>query len=172
MKVYLITREPFPNGMAATNRIKCYAKALINIGVECTVLVFTRTEVYDKRPKNLVGIGTFEGVPFQYIGGTPLRNKNVFIRKINDYLDRLRLVMFLIKRLKSGDIVLWYCGVFVSFVNAIIDIVHIKNAKFVRDVCELPYGTSEETIRNIKLRKKTLLRQFPKCDGFITISDA
>ena len=172
MKVYLITREPFPNGMAATNRIKCYAKALINIGVECTVLVFTRTEVYDKRPKNLVGIGTFEGVPFQYIGGTPLRNKNVFIRKINDYLDRLRLVMFLIKRLKSGDIVLWYCGVFVSFVNAIIDIVHIKNAKFVRDVSELPYGTSEETIRNIKLRKKTLLRQFPKCDGFITISDA
>ena len=25
MKVYIITGEPFPNGMAATNRIKCYS---------------------------------------------------------------------------------------------------------------------------------------------------
>ena len=94
------------------------------------------------------------------------------IRKINDYQDRLKLVKFLVNKLKNDDIVLWYCGVFVSFVNTIIDIVHIKNAKFVRDVCELPYGTSEETIKSVKLRKKTLLKQFPKCDGFITISDA
>lgn len=172
MKVYIITREPFPNGMAATNRIKCYAKALINIGIKCEVIVFTRTEVYGKTPKNLVGKGTFEGIPFQYIGGTPLRDKNVFVRKIKDYQDRLKLVRFLAKKLKTDDIVLWYCGVFVSFVNTIIDIVHIKNAKFVRDVCELPYGTSEETIKSVKLRKKTLLKQFPKCDGFITISDA
>ena len=34
MKVYIVTTEPFPNGLAATGRIKCYAKALISEGVD------------------------------------------------------------------------------------------------------------------------------------------
>ena len=50
MKVYILTREPFPNGMAATNRIKCYAKAILQKGVLCEVLIFTRTEIYGKPP--------------------------------------------------------------------------------------------------------------------------
>lgn len=172
MKVYIITREPFPNGMAATNRIKCYAKALINVGVECNIIIFTRTEIYGKKPKNIDGNGVFDGIRYQYIGKTPLRNRNIFIRKFDDLFDRLRLKRFLMNKLKSDDIVLWYCGVLVFFVNEIIDIVHKKKAKFVRDVCELPYGTSEETPKNVRLRKKTLLQQFPKCDGFIAISDS
>lgn len=172
MKVYIVTREPFPNGMAATNRIKCYAKALINIGVECTVLVFTQTEVYGKTPKNLVGKGTFEGISFQYIGGTPLRNKNVFIRQIDDRLDAYKLFFFLKKNLQKGDMVLAYLGYYSRFLNSIIDVVHKKGARFVRELCELPYGTSEETAKNVILRQKTLLKQFPKCDGFIAISDA
>ena len=46
MKIYIVTGEPFPNGMAATNRIKCYAKAIHEGGLECEVVVYRRTEVY------------------------------------------------------------------------------------------------------------------------------
>ena len=49
MKVYIITKEPFPNGMAAVKRIVCYAKAWISQGIECEVLIYTRTEVYGKK---------------------------------------------------------------------------------------------------------------------------
>lgn len=45
MKVYIVTTEPFPNGLAATGRIKCYAKALISEGVDVEVVNFHRTEV-------------------------------------------------------------------------------------------------------------------------------
>ena len=62
MKVYIITREPFPNGMAATNRIKCYAKALIQEGVQCKVLIFIRTENKGTIIKNIEGKGVFEGI--------------------------------------------------------------------------------------------------------------
>ena len=172
MKVYIVTREPFPNGMAATNRIKCYAKALISIGVECNVIINTRTEIYGRIPNNIVGKGLYEDIPFQYIGGTPLRNRNILIRQINDKLDFWRLIFFLRKNLQNGDVVLDYSGHYSYFTNIIINIVHKRGARIVRELCELPYGTSVETVRNIKLRKKTFHRLFPKYDGFIAISDA
>lgn len=172
MKVYIITREPFPCGMAGTNRIKCYVKALKQSGVQCEVIIFTRTEIYGKPPKNTIGKGVLEGMPFTYIGGTPLRHKNVIVRKFNDFIDRWRTLLFLSHNLQTGDIVLSYCGVYARYINVVIDIVHGKKVKFVRDLCELPYGTSKETDSNKKWRKFTLTKQFPKCDGFIAISDS
>ena len=171
MKVYILTREPFPNGMAATNRIKCYAKAILEKGVPCEVLICTRTEVYGKTPKNTIGEGVFENIPYKYIGGTPLRGSNIILRQINDRMDKMRTMQYLFKHLKKGDIVLGYCGSFPHFINTIIRITHIRKAFYFRDLCELPYGTSQETARNIKLRKFILSKQFPLCDGFIAISD-
>lgn len=171
MKIYILTREPFPNGMAATNRIKCYAKAILEKGVPCEVLICTRTEVYGKAPKNTIGEGVFENIPYKYIGGTPLRGSNIILRQINDRMDKMRTMQYLFKHLKKGDIVLGYCGSFPHFINTIIRITHIRKAFYFRDLCELPYGTSQETARNIKLRKFILSKQFPLCDGFIAISD-
>ena len=171
MKVYILTREPFPNGMAATNRIKCYAKAIQMKGVQCEVLVFARSEVYGKPPKNLEGKGLFEGIYYRYIGKTPLRNKNIFVRQINDWLDRVRTKAFFCKHLKKGDVVIGFCTSNIQFINSIINIIHKKGAYYVRELCELPFGTSKETPQKIKLRNISLSKQFPKCDGFIAISD-
>lgn len=172
MKVYILTREPFPNGMAATNRIKCYAKAILEKGVPCEVLICTRTEVYGKAPKNMIGEGVFENISYKYIGGTPLRGSNIVLRQINDRMDKMRTMQYLFKHLKEGDLVLGFLSASPYFINTIIKIVHRKKAKYIRELCELPYGTSQETARNIKLRKFTLSKQFPLCDGFIAISDA
>ena len=172
MKVYILTREPFPNGMAATNRIKCYAKAILEKGVPCEVLICTRTEVYGKAPKNMIGEGVFENIPYKYIGGTPLRGSNIVLRQINDRMDMTRTMLYLFKHLKEGDIVLGFLSASPYYINTIINIVHLKKAQYIRELCELPYGTSEETTKKIKLRKFTLANLFPKCDGFIAISDA
>lgn len=170
MRVYIITNEPIPNGLAATNRIKCYAKALIQAKIQCEILVFTRTEIYGRKPKNIEGKGVFESIPYRYIGGTPLRSKNIIIRQINDIRDKLALILYLLINIREGDIVLSFCGGNVDFINEVIKIVHRKGAKFVRELCELPYGTSVETSVKRKLRQKTLQKQFPICDGFIAIS--
>ena len=159
------------NPFLATNRIKCYAKAILEKGVPCEVLICTRTEVYGKAPKNTIGEGVFENIPYKYIGGTPLRGSNIILRQINDRMDKMRTMQYLFKHLKKGDIVLGYCGSFPHFINTIIRITHIRKAFYFRDLCELPYGTSQETARNIKLRKFILSKQFPLCDGFIAISD-
>lgn len=172
MKVFIITNDSFPYGMASTKRIICYAKSLLSTGVECEVVVFTRTERYGLKPQNTLGKGIFEGIHFRYTGGTPLRGRNVFIRKLNDYLDRLRLKRYLKTSLHSGDVVLGYAIAYVHFINSVIRLVHRLGAKFVKDLCELPYGTLEETDKAIRNRQITLTKQFPLCDGIICISDA
>ena len=136
MTIYIITKQSFPNGMAGTKRIICYAKAIISQGISCKVLIPTRTEIHGKKPKNIEGRGCFEGIDFEYIGGTPIRSSNVFIRKTNDILDKIRLKNYLIKNLKKDDIVFGFCSD-VNIVNSIIKIAHNKKAKYVRkfDLC-------------------------------------
>ena len=78
MKILLVTNVSFPNGLAPGNRIKCYAKAILHAGIDCEVIIYRRTERYGYAPKNTIGEGVYEGIPFKYIAGTPLRGRNVF----------------------------------------------------------------------------------------------
>ena len=171
MKVYIITNEPFPNGMAATNRIKCYAKALLSRKIECEILIFRRTENCNKKIYNTEKVGCIDGIPFQYMGSSPVRSNNTFIRKINDVIDKYKLKSYLKHNLNPGDIVFGYVGRDVKYIISIILLTHEKQAFFVRDLCELPYGTGVETMNTIKNRKIVLEKQFPLCDGIISISE-
>jgi glycosyltransferase involved in cell wall biosynthesis len=157
--------------MAATNRIKCYAKAIIRQDIPCKILIYHRTEVFGKKPRNTKGHGIFEGVEYNYIGRTPLRGKNKYIRAFNDYKDRINLLLFIKRHLQENDIVIGYCGHDIKYTNLLIKLIHLKKAKFVRELCELPYGTGKETQKTIKKRKYILKKQFPSCDGIIAISD-
>ena len=172
MKVYILTDEPFPNGMAATNRIKCYARAIKEGGLDCEIVVCRRTEVYGKKAKNINGKGTFNGIPFHYMGGTPLRGSNVLIRQINDKIDAWRTKRYLRRNLQKGDVLFLYMERQIKLVLLYMSIVHSKGAFCVRDLCELPFGTGSETGRAVRLRKITLEKQFPSLDGIISISDA
>lgn len=171
MNVYIITKQPIPYGKAASNRIKCYVKAIISQGINCKVLIFTRTEVYGKAPKNTKKTGNYEGIEFEYMGKTPLRDSNRIIRGINDILDKLYLLFYLYKYLNQGDIVLGFADRDLKFMNTIIRLTHYKKAKFVRELCEIPYGTGKETQTTIKKRNYTFKKQFPLCDGIIAISN-
>lgn len=171
MKVYVISGEPFPNGMAATNRIKCYARAFKEGGLGCEVLITRRTEYYGKPILNSEGKGFYEGVPYRYISEATLRSKNVFIRKLNDFFDRHRTKRYLLHNLKKGDVLFLFTGT--TKRNLLyINIARSKGAFCVRDLCELPYATVTETEETIRLRKESTEKQFPLFDGIISISDA
>ena len=172
MKVYIVTNVPFPNGMAPANRIKCYAGAIANAGIDCEILIYRRTERYGIAPQNVEPSGEVYGVKYKYIGGTPLRGSNVLIRRYNDYKDKQRLKLYLKNNLQNGDVLFMYMGGDVHFCIEICYLSHKLGVKCVRDLCELPYGTSVETSKAKKLRKITEQKLFPLCDGIIPISDA
>lgn len=168
--VYIITKESFPNGMAATNRIKCYAKALKLAGIKCEILICTRTEVYGKEIRNTKGKGDFEGIPFRYIGNTPLRGSNVFYRKLNDWIDKEKTLAYLRKHLQPKDVVLFYLSRDVQYILRLINVIHGKGAVCTCDLGELPYGTGAETRTAVRNRSITLHRQIPLMDGILPIS--
>lgn len=171
MKVYIITKEPFPNGMAATNRIKCYAKAIISQGVDCEVLIYSRTELAVSA-KNTEAIGTHEGIHFRYIGGTTVREKSNLLNKLNVIKDRISLFSFLKRNVKNGDVVIGFVSSDVKYINYVIKTIHRNGGKYVRELCELPAGTGEDTEKTKKTRKLIFDTQFPACDGFLAISEA
>lgn len=172
MKVIILTGEPFPNGMAATNRIMCYARAIKEGGIKSEVVIFRRTERYGSKPKNTIGQGILEGIPFHYISGSPLRGGNPFLRQLNDRIDLWRTDRYLRRVLKKGDILFFFMGGYVHLMLRYMRTAHAKGAFCVRDLCELPFGTGAETKTAIRLRKVTLEKQFPRLDGIVSISDA
>ena len=171
MNVYIITYEPFPNGMAATNRIKCYAKALIEEGVSCKVIVFKRATHYGNIIQNICVSSIWEGVPYQYMGNRVYASSNIFVRKIENLLDRVKLMIFLIKTIQKGDIVLGYCGAMTYYINLLIHLIHLKHAQYVKEWCELP-GASKGTKKGLQSRRFILEMQLSKCDGIIAISES
>lgn len=173
MKVIILTGEPFPNGMAAANRIKCYARAINEGGCECEVVIFRRTERYGIKPENIEGKGVFEvDIPFRYISGTPLRGSNVLKRQIEDRIEVWKTERFLKHNLEKGDVLLLYMGQYIKQSLRFMRVAHSIGAFCIRDLCELPFGTGAETKKAIRLRKLTLEKQFPLLEGIISISDA
>ena len=171
MTVYIVTNEPFPNGMAATGRIKCYAKAILAAGMSCEVLIFHRTEVFGKQPKNTIGFGIHEGVTFRYIGGTPLRASNVFVRKLNDIRDEICLLRYLKKSVKQGDSIFCYYRQN-PIERILLPIARKKMWKIYRDLCEYPYATSKVDSTTEKKCKKYMTTTFRRYNGAICISQS
>lgn len=171
MKVIVLTGEPIPNGMATSNRIKCFARAIKEGGLDCEVLVYRRTEVFRRKPRNIEGHGSFNEIPFHYIGDTPLRGKNLIFRLYIDRVDCWRTEKYLRRNLNPGDVV-FFVMERVELMLRFVKIAQRKGAFCVRDLCELPYGTGIETKLAVYLRNITFRKQLPNLDGIISISDS
>lgn len=171
MRVVIVTIEPFPNGMAAVNRIKCYAKALRSDGVEVEVLTVFRTEHFGKEAKNKEGKGIWEGIPYKYAGENPFRSQNPLLRKINDILDVWRTCHYLKKIMKRGDAVICYMKER-SLAIKIAKICHSIGIPCLRDLCEFPYISRIQNKMVEKERASYMRNQFPYFDGIIAISQA
>ena len=172
MKVFIVTKEPFPNGMAATNRIKCYARALHDGGIECEVLICGCTETNPQNIYNTIPQGIYEGVPFRYIGGKTSDLRARFFRLFGQFSRFLKTKYYLRKNMQQGDVLFLYLGGKAKRMEGLIDIAKRKKAFCVRDLCELPYGSENETEEIVRLRSKLCESQFPRFDGIISISDA
>ena len=171
MKVYFVTKSTFPYGMAPTNRIQCYAKAILSQGIECKVLVYVRSEGSIINRGNTIGEGVFDGIPFEYMGKSSYRDNNFIKRNFNKLFDKKRLLCFLRNNLNAGDVVFYYAPYDLLWTDLIIRIAHFKKAYFVRELCELPHGTTLET-KILKLKRKIVFfHQFPQYDGVVSISE-
>lgn len=107
MNIYIITTETFPYGLAATQRIKCYAKSFAEMGHNCKVICVNRCENPDDPLGNVNPKGRIDGFDFQYIGGSTIIQKG-WRNSINQLLDTIRLTMVMLLSFTRIDKVILY----------------------------------------------------------------
>lgn len=170
MKVYILSQDGFPKGMAATNRIMNYARGVVASGVDCEVVVSRRTESASS-PQNREACGVAEGVAFRYISPSTCRFSSKFMRRWHVRLEGWRNLCWIKKNIKEGDVVLYF-NRDINQLGAIARACHKKGAKIVRELCELPYSTRSDAPRYIRRRKRYERKAMPLFDGFIAISQS
>ena len=154
--------------MAATNRIICLAKAFISAGIDCIVIIFSRTY----KDNSIPGVGVFEGIPYEYIGSSSKRPSIKWVARLQSLWLRVALLCYLKKEIQTGDIVYDFIGNSNRLKDYIIRIVHGKGGFCVRELNEYPFGTGKETRKIVKQREYAFKHLFPRYDGIIAISDA
>lgn len=106
--IYIITTELFPNGLAATQRIKCYAKGLTERGYSCMVLCLNRCESSSNHMGNINPQGEIDGYSYRYMGGSTIIKDGYLMKHLNRIMDTLRFIMFSLFIFKRNDIILLY----------------------------------------------------------------
>lgn len=106
--VYLVTTESFPNGMAASQRLRGYAKGLAQLGERCEVLCVNRLEDPAAPLGNAEPRGELEGYAFRYLGGSTRRPSGDLARVLVRLADTRRLGSFLFTRARRSDKVIVY----------------------------------------------------------------
>jgi len=163
MKVYFITRIPPSSPSAPAQRIKNYIRCIISAGYQCEILLKKQD-----RPVNIDD--EIQGARSRcMMGYCPLHPS--LKRKVFCLFSEIYTLLFLIFKLEKSDVVFLYEGRY-FWSEMLIKVTHIKNAKILCDLCELPYGMSHETPKSISGRKNYENKVLSKVDGVIPISDA
>lgn len=106
-KIYIFTSEPFPMGMAATNRIISYAKGFIFNEREVEIICFRKTD--DKKNiKNVKTKGVYEGIKFRYLTRNTIKSKLFFLKRVDDIYGYINLFAFSILNLNSSSLSIYY----------------------------------------------------------------
>jgi glycosyltransferase involved in cell wall biosynthesis len=95
LRIFYVTKAPFPNGMAPTNRIMSCARGCGEAGAEMTVVVLIPTETESAGIANREPSGISEEIRYVYSSGETVRSKSFVGRRVHDmwgFLNGLRFI--------------------------------------------------------------------------------
>lgn len=164
MKIAVLLNEPYPSGMACTNRTHLYSKGLAALGNDIEILIPQATEE-PGNIKNYEVSGEFEGVKFKYAYESIVRG-SFLGKRIQNFISFFKTFIFFI-HFKPKIILI----VTNTFKYILIGKVcsFLLNAKIVREKTEVPFYISEKLSYIQKLRARLEFKLF---DGLMVISDA
>ena len=173
MRIIFILDNLYPNGRASSARVREYGKGFVDNGVETLVwLPAPRQPYQDTNVLNPVIKGEDErGVKYEYISGSSKRNKNIFIRQLQDIYGYTSTILRIASRCHKSDYVVIYEGS-PRWYKWCVRAAKFSGAKCGIELNELPYGTGKETETTKRKRKIMLRKIFPKLDFVLAISES
>ncbi len=134
--IYILTSEPFPHGLASTNRIIAYAHGFQHHQQDVSVICFRKTEEKN-HVVNTESQGNYRHIPFRYLSGSTIKAKRYLARRLEVAWLNLRLLAFSLFSMKAHSLVIYY-----SPVNTAAIILRLatwlKRSKFLKEESEHP----------------------------------
>ncbi len=163
----------FPDGMAATARVTCYARGLLASGHDVLVLCLGPSETSTEEGRNSRAKGVSNGVPYEYTCGSTLRSESFWLRR-RDRLAGLAGAVRSIRResrTSQVEAILLYSQQTADAL-ALRCLSRSVGAPLLVDVSEIPYqSVSPGLLERVRLWAygRTFYRWF---DGAVVISES
>lgn len=135
-KIIIFTEEPFPNGMAATNRIISYVKGFTYHGVNTKVVCLRSTEQRsDIKNKDIEGV--YDGMHYKYLSSTTIKSKSFILKRFRNFYSNLYLIYYSLLNIDKSTLSIYYSSntgpiMLLWFINK------IKGGKLVKEISEHP----------------------------------
>lgn len=159
MKIFIVTPLPFPIGMAATNRIICYAKGLLAHGVVC--------EVITSNSQGTEANGVFDGINYTRINRNENSKAGIIYKAFYRWINDINSFIYCCRCVKRDDVIISYSDFFYFRVLFLI-LSRFKKNRIYTELCEIP--GYDNRLKNRLFRFLVLNLLFPLYDGFIAIS--
>lgn len=169
MKIKIILLEPYPHGMACTNRVHNYAKGITELGGNVKILIPKPFEVDNTKVKNLEVIGKYEDIDFEYTCGTTLRGKTFIKRRLLVLKGIIKATKVLLKSKHKLDAVLLVSNSlgYILYFKIVTKLLRIK---YLQEKSEFPF-VNEKMNFLLKIYAYLYCRYVYRCfDGMIVIS--
>lgn len=170
MKIHIYAETTFPEGMASTKRITCYAKGLIAAGAEVRIVCTHRLiekSVDDQYPEQ----GVIDGISYSYSSGKYKRKAQIARGLDWKYLDALRAYKDVCKNVKKDDVVFVY-GQSLFMQLCLIKGGNKVGAKIIEECCEHPSALVNMKSLWVRFTKWYEYNHImPMYDGFVAISN-
>jgi glycosyltransferase involved in cell wall biosynthesis len=170
MNIYILAVQPFPYGMAATNRIISYCKGFVELGYYVKVLNIRPTENMDQVVNNENIFGEYFGINFQYTAKTTIWPKNRLKKLWLLFIGTLNAAWLYLKCGKNGDVVLSATiNININFIFFILS--YFKRNPFIKVEDEYPIMFIDSKKKYSRIFTWFYLKFFFKMfDGMIVIS--
>ncbi len=173
MRVRIVTTESYPDGLASTSRIRCYAKALLEQGHE--VEVVSPRNVQSLPGRKWLFENKREGVRFMLINNREA-SRNRWGRYAWAYAAPVMLLLHTIITMRQSDVFFLYASTTASRFMMML-FLRAGGKKVILELNEYPCATEGSKITRLPGVRKvlttfTLRAIFPMADGFLVISKA
>ena len=169
MNIKILLVEPYPNGMACTNRIHFYAKGLIELGNQVQIIIPKPTEVKPANIQNHIVAGKYEGVDFEYSCGSTIRGKSFFKKRILVLKGIIRATKIIIQSSKRVDIIILVSNS-LGYILFFKLITKLLNIVYVQEKSELPFINRKELLGTKLYHNLYINYVYKLFDGLLVIS--
>ncbi|MEL1254252.1 glycosyltransferase [Flavobacterium sp. DGU38] len=164
MKILVIYKGGFPNGLAMTKRLQLYVKGLKELKNDVRIVIPQATEKNgSKRNESITG--NFEGVPFKYLSKSTERSQSFLLRRFFDFFDYLKLMQYILNKRNNFDVV-FLIDVRDNWRIPIYFLSKLRGAKVIYELNEHPLVFSSKF--KYWFERKIIFKLF---DGYIVISE-